>query len=128
MIRHLTFTAAGTHAPADAARADTVGDEASGPVLEIVSFRLLEGSDEAAFLDAARGTEALLRERGSLVRRVLVRDAGGLWTDMVEWTSMEAALAAAETVVTHPDFAPFGAMIDPSTVDMRHAPIRWRMD
>ncbi|MXQ07741.1 hypothetical protein GQ651_07770 [Alphaproteobacteria bacterium GH1-50] len=106
----------------------TITAEGAGPVLEIVTFRLLDGTDEAAFLTAAAGTEALLRERGSLVRRALVRDADGLWTDVVEWTSIEAAMAAAEAVMSHPDFAPFGAMIDPGTVTMRHAPIRWRMD
>ena len=110
-------------APADALRA-----EAPVPVLEIVSFRLNSGISENAFLDAAAGTEAMLRERGALIRRYLVRDAGGLWTDVIEWSSMSAALEAAEAVMQHPDFAPFGGMIDETSVDMRHATIRWRMD
>ena len=117
------LTACLAMAPADALRA-----EAPEPVLEIVSFRLNEGVSDTAFLDAAAGTEAMLRARGALVRRYLVRDETGLWTDIIEWTSMEAALAAAETVLQHPDFAPFGGMIDGHTVQMRHAPIRWRMD
>ena len=124
MIRSMTlFTAALCLTPADAVRA-----EAAAPVLEIVSFKLMDNADESAFVEAAGGTEAILRARGALVRRYLVRDESGLWTDVVEWTSMAAALAATEAVMSHPDFAPFGSMIDGSTVDMRHAPIRWRMD
>ena len=110
-------------APADALRA-----AGSDPVLEIVTFRLIEGTDEIAFLDAAQRTEAMLRARGSLKRRYLVKNDNGLWTDVIEWTSMEDALAAAEAVMSSPDFAPFGAMIDGETVEMRHATIRWRMD
>ena len=110
-------------APADAARAG-----GSEPVLEIVTFRLSDGTDRADFLEAARGTEAMLRERGALVRRFLTVDADGLWTDVIEWTSHDAALAAAEAVMSEPAFQPFMAMVDPTDVDMRHAAILWRMD
>ena len=116
-LGHIAFAAP------DAARAG-----ASSSVLEIVSFKLIEDADEASFLKAAAGTETVLRDRGALVRRYLVRDANGTWTDVIEWTSMEAALTAAEAVMSHPDFAPFGALIDNDTVDMRHADIRWRME
>lgn len=109
--------------PADAHRA-----EVTDPVLEIVTFRLKSDVNEPEFLKAAAGTEKMLRDRGALVRRYLVRDESGLWSDVIEWTSMAAALSAAEAVMQHPDFAPFGGMIDGPTVEMRHAPIRWRMD
>lgn len=111
-------------APADAARASGTAT----PVLEIVTFRLVEGTDGAAFLDAARGTEAMLRDRGALVRRFLTVDEDGLWTDVVEWTSRDAALAAAEAVMAEPSFQPFMAMIDPDSVAIRHASILWRVD
>lgn len=110
-------------APADAARAGGIE-----PVLEIVTFRLIDGADRHAFLDAARGTATLLRERGALTRRFLTVDGDGLWTDVVEWTSMEAALTAAAEVMEHPGFGPFMAMIDPETVTMRHTHILYRME
>ena len=122
----LSFTL--LYAPADAASATKNESAAPSPVLEIVSFKLIDGSDEGTFLDAARGTENMLRARGSLIRRFLVKDENGLWTDIIEWTSMEEALSAAEAVMQEPDFAAFGAMIDGPTVEMRHAPILWRMD
>jgi hypothetical protein len=52
------------------------------------------------------------------------RDASGGWSDVIECTSMDDALAAAEAVMQDPAFALFGTMIDPDTVQMRHAPIR----
>ncbi len=119
----LPFLAAFAFAPADLARAGS-----GEPVLEIVTFRRIEGTNPEQFLNAARGTEALLRERGALIRRFLTVDKTGLWTDVIEWTSMDEALAAAEAVMQHPDFAPFGSMIDPATVELRHAPILWRME
>ena len=118
------FVAALAFAAPDAARASGTAT----PVLEIVTFRLMPGTDTAAFLDAARGTEAALRDRGALTRRFLTVDAGGLWTDVVEWTSHDAALAAAEAVMSEPSFHPFMMMIDPDSVAMRHASILWRME
>ncbi|MDJ1017149.1 MAG: hypothetical protein QNJ35_11605 [Paracoccaceae bacterium] len=120
----LFFAATIALTPADAAR--SAGAEE--PVLEIVTFRLAEGADDAAFVEAARGTEAKLRERGALTRRFLTKDETGTWTDVIEWTSMAEALAAAEAVMASEAFAPFSAMIDPASVEMRHAPILWRME
>jgi hypothetical protein len=97
-------------------------------VLETASFRLMPGTDVATFLEAAAKTEASLRARGSIVRRLLSRNASGGWSDVIEWTSMDDALAAAEAVMQDPAFALFGTMIDPDTVQMRHAPILWRME
>lgn len=104
------------------------GASETAPVLEIVTFRPKDGTPLDQFLSAAEGTEALLRDRGALIRRYLTVDDGGLWTDVIEWTSLPEALAAAEQVLQHPDFAPFGEMIDPASVNMRHAAILWRME
>lgn len=112
-------------APAEMA---TAASPDAGPVLEIVTFRLSAGVSEAEFLNAAEGTERLLRERGALVRRFLTVDDDQLWTDVIEWRSLPEALAAAEEVLQHPDFAPFGSMIDGATVELRHAAILWRME
>lgn len=103
-------------------------EAAESPVLEIVDFRLADGVAEMDFIAAAKGTEAMLRQRGALVRRLLTRDADGLWTDVVEWVSHDGAMAAAEAVMTSESCQPFMAMIDPASVVMRHAPILWRMD
>ena len=110
--------------PANAART-TASPES---VLEIATFRLHKAADTQAFLDAARGTEAMLRDRGALVRRFLTVDSDDLWTDVIEWTSHAAALEAARAVMTKPAFQPFMAMIDPESATMRHARVLWRMN
>ncbi|MEM7720069.1 MAG: hypothetical protein AAF222_12785 [Pseudomonadota bacterium] len=111
------------HAPADLAHA---GDQT--PVLEIVTFRVVDGTKTEAFLAAAQATEDLLRGYGGVKRRFLTVDDAGLWTDVIEWSSMEVAVKAAQDIVNHPDFAVFGAMIDGSTVDLRHAKVLWQME
>ncbi|QMU59988.1 MAG: hypothetical protein GKR98_05965 [Boseongicola sp.] len=112
-------------APADAARS-TASDDT--PVLELVQFRLNAGTEDDDFIEAARGTEAMLRAGGALIRRFLTKDSEGTWSDVIEWTSMEAALSAAEAVMQEPDFQPLMQMIDPETVNLSHAPILWRME
>lgn len=98
------------------------------PVAEIVTFRLAAGTDAPAFLHAARGTEPLIRAQPGFLRRRLTCDAGGLWTDHVEWRDLAVAHAAAEAVMQSPAFAPFMALIDGPTVTMRHATIALAMD
>jgi hypothetical protein len=99
-----------------------------GPVVEVVTFRLLPGVAEADFLTAAAGTEAPLRATPGFVARRLVRAEDGSWTDLVEWASLAQAHAAAQMVMADPAFAPFMATIDGASVVMRHDRILWRMD
>ncbi len=98
------------------------------PVLEFASFRLVPGTDQEAFLNAAKGTETMLRARGSLIRRDLTVDSDGLWTDVVQWRSLDEAQAAAKEVMDDPAFLPFLQSIDPASATMRHASIRWQME
>ena len=97
-------------------------------VMEIVSFRLNTNADPTAFRHAARAVDKLLRNRGTAISRSLVVDDDDVWTDIIEWTSMAEAKAAAEDLVKDPLFAPFGAMIDGETVNMRHAPVQHQME
>jgi len=112
-------------APADAARGDTT---AAIPVIEIVQFRLVPGSDPAVFISLAQDTEAPLRRQPGFVSRRLVQGTDGNWTDIIEWTSLAAATTAAAAIMAEPDFAPFGAAIDMTTVKMSHPALVWRMD
>jgi hypothetical protein len=103
------------------------GETTAGPVMEIVTFRLTPGISEAAFLVAAKDTGALVAAQPGFIRRSLLRDDAGLWTDAIEWHSLTAAHTAAQTVTADPSFAPFGAAIDMTSLTMRHVPILWQM-
>ncbi len=117
-------------APADASRADTAAatDPVTGPVMEIVTFRLVAGATDTAFLAAAQGTAAPLKAQPGFQGRTLTHTADGLWTDHVLWASMPEAMTAAEAMMADPAFAPFMALIDGPTVTMQHTPVLWRMD
>jgi quinol monooxygenase YgiN len=109
-------------APADSARAG-----GTGPVAEIVTFRLQPGIEVEAFLDLAKATEPPVTRQPGFLRRSLSVDESGLWTDYVVWRDMASAHAAAKQVVADPAFAPFGAAIAPDGLTMRHAAVRWTM-
>lgn len=108
--------------------ADLAGAGGADPVLEVVSFRLTPGTTDAAFLAAARATEAPLRRQPGFLARQLTRAGDGTWTDHVTWASLPQAMAAAEAMMAEPAFGPFVALIDPSSMQMRHDTILWRMD
>lgn len=117
------FAVSITFAPVDSARAQA----ADGPVMEVVTFHLTPGVTDAAFLAAAKATQDTVAAQSGFVRRSLLRDGEGLWTDAVEWQNLSAARVAAETLIADPSFAPFGGAIDMSTLRMRHIPILWQM-
>jgi len=107
-----------TFAPSDA-RAG--GMAAPQPIAEIVTFRLMPGIEEAAFLSAAQATAAPVAAQPGFLRRSLSRDETGLWTDYVEWADQQSARAAMQAVMRLPEFAPFSAAIDPEGMVIRHA-------
>jgi hypothetical protein len=109
--------------PADLARAS-----GTDPVLEVVGFRLIPGTTDAAFLAAAHATEVPLRRQPGFLSRQLTRAGDGTWTDHVSWASLPQARAAAKAMMADPAFAPFVALIDPASMQMRHDAILWRMD
>jgi hypothetical protein len=111
-------------APADAAR----GGDPTGPVAEIVTFRLAAGVTEAAFLAAARATGPLLAAEPGFLSRRLSQGADGAWTDHVAWTGLGEAGAAAARIMEAPAAAPFLAAIDPASIVMRHEPILMTME
>lgn len=109
--------------PADMTR----GNSTNRPVLEIVSFRLKPGLSDQDFLTLAHATEAVVAAQPGFTGRHLMRNEDGLWTDMVNWQSLDLATKAAAVVMANPAFAPFGGAIDEQTITMQHLPILWSM-
>lgn len=97
-------------------------------VIEFVTFRLVPGAADAAFLAAAKGTEALVRRQPGFRARQLSKGADGRWTDAVFWASLADAEAAPAAVMADPDFAPFMALIDGPSAEMRHETLAFAMD
>jgi hypothetical protein len=86
-------------------------------VIEIVTFRLAPGQDEAAFLEAdlTAQTEFFYRQPG-IIRRTLARGPEDEWLALTLWSSSDAAAAAAEASHDDHNVAPALACIDRSSV------------
>ncbi|NBE08965.1 hypothetical protein GU920_15595 [Rhodobacter sp. CCP-1] len=89
----IAFALAPSLAPADGARG------APAPCVKVVTFRLVPGTEEAAFLYAARATEGSLRKQPGFLRRRLVQGGDRQWSDWVEWRDAASAHAAADPPV-----------------------------
>ncbi|MCV6585537.1 MAG: hypothetical protein OIF47_08375 [Marinibacterium sp.] len=92
-------------------------------VAEIVTFRLRPGADAGALVTAAQGTQAFLAASGAVLARSLSQDEDGLWTDHILWRSMAAAKETEAEAMTRPEFGAFFALMDDSSVSLRHAPV-----
>jgi hypothetical protein len=92
-------------------------------VIETMTFRLVEGADESAFLlvDKRLQTEFAYQQRG-LVRRTTARgvDAqAGEWVVIDLWATAEDADACAERWDTDPLAREFMSYVDRATVEVR---------
>lgn len=96
----------------------------NGHVIECVVFRLAEGSDQTEFLDNAQLMSEWVKDQPGFVSRNLSCTDEGEWIEHIEWTSMEAAQAAAALIGNDDKTRPFVAAIDGPSLTMRHAALK----
>jgi hypothetical protein len=86
-------------------------------VIEILSFRLADGADEAAFLEADRRvqTEFAYLQPG-LLRRTTAAGTGGDWLVLDLWRSVEDADSCDGRWGDDEITAAFMSFVDPTTV------------
>lgn len=88
--------------------------------IEIVTFKLASGIDQATFLTHAEAASRFLAACPGFLGRRLSRGEGGDWTDHVEWETFDQAQEAARMFMEAKDLKSFMAAIDPGSVKMQH--------
>ncbi|MFI8713951.1 hypothetical protein QIH01_28080 [Brevibacillus brevis] len=91
-------------------------------VMEMVLFKLREGTDKRRFCQAAAAlTEALQTEMSGFKGRTLLHTPDeNQWTDIIYWSDMKMALTAMDQLKSVPAFQTFVAMIDSREITLRH--------
>ncbi len=90
-------------------------------VTELVVFKTLPSVQAAAFHSCAENSTRFLRTCPGFVARHLTRsEESGEWIDVVLWTDLASAEAAAQRFLSAPEAGEFMACIEPSSVQMRH--------
>ncbi len=91
-------------------------------VIELARFSLLEGTDYRQFVSHAKALQKFFAGTQDAVRRSLIFNGEtGVWSDIVYWTSMSAALQAADDIVKIPAAQPFLRAINYTTLQLDHA-------
>ncbi len=89
-------------------------------VVEIVHLRPAADVSESDFLAASDAfEESYMRQRPGFIRRTLLRGDGSEWAVLVDWRSAEDAEASMAAFPSDPVSAPFNAVIDPATFEMK---------
>lgn len=85
-------------------------------VVENVTFRLVEGADDEAFIAAdSRLQQEFFHAQAGFVRRTAARSDDGEWLECTFWDSAESAAAAAEAAHRAPAAKACLEFIDLST-------------
>ena len=89
-------------------------------MIEISTFRLGAGVDEADFLEADRLVQTRFApRRPGFLRRTTARGEDGSWLVLVLWGSAADATAAAEAASSDPWVSALVALLDPGSVLVR---------
>ncbi|WP_430448716.1 hypothetical protein [Rhodophyticola sp.] len=124
MIKTVLASSMGLALTAGAALACDTAATADASVVEVVEFRLAEGANQKDFMASVAALEAsFLCNAPGYVSRTLTQSEDGVWLDMVYWTSLDEALAAADAIMTDDSAMSFMQAIDPESIDMAHWPI-----
>ena len=92
--------------------------------VELTSFQLVEGANEAKFIEAANQMQSeFLNEQAGFVKRTLVRGDNG-WTDFVYWQNPESMQNAMQKAESSPEVAPFMQMINFESVKMNLSEVK----
>ena len=92
--------------------------------VELTSFKLVEGADEAKFIDAANQMQnTFLNDQEGFVKRTLVKGENG-WTDIVYWKSPQSMQNAMKKAESSAEVAPFMQMINFESVRMNLSDIK----
>jgi hypothetical protein len=98
-------------------------------VIEHAQFRLVSGVDESKFIAAAKAMTPFFESTGAAVQRELsLQTDNATWSDIVQWTSMAAALKAARDIEHAPDAQAFLSMIDPQSIVLTHSVVQLQTD
>ena len=92
----------------------------STKVIEAVTFNLVQGMGNDAFLESAKPTFAFLDQCTGFIRRQLSQNEDGSWLDYVEWRDMASAMSAAENFPKEPSCLPFMQAIQADSATMKH--------
>ena len=95
--------------------------------LELVTFRLVRGSNEQ-FVDANAAISDWLKRQPGFVSRHLAERDDGSFVDIVFWQTHEAALAASGKMMEEMAQSEAMTMIDPMSLEMTHGNIRLSVD
>ena len=88
--------------------------------MELITFRLRDGVDEADFRRADEAAQAFHHLQPGLLRRTTARDiANGEWSVFLLWGSWAQADAAAEAALADPAMQAYASMIDAGSVQVR---------
>lgn len=89
-------------------------------MIEITTFRLVEGSDVADFLDADRLVQTELAPfRPGFLRRTTACSEGGEWAVIVLWRAASDADASEQAAQEHPATKDFHAYVDATSLTVR---------
>ena len=93
----------------------------SQPIYEIVTFRTHDRFSEQDIHRRATGVQTWIEQQPGYLERSLLRGTDGEWVDLVKWSTLDHAQAAAKLIGTVEAAGAFMETIDGSTVVMRHA-------
>ena len=89
-------------------------------IVEVVQFKAKTGVSDAQIRDAADALHRDVEHFPGYMRRRLLKSEDGQWLDIVDWTTLDEALHAAEAIMARPSAQSFIELVEPESITMLH--------
>lgn len=100
---------------------DDLGKSNDNIFVEIVEFKLFEGTEEDEFLKASEVvTKDFLEKQPGYIKRELLKSERDEWMDIVHWESFEDAQNASAEFLENDDCLKFAQLIDEEQMKIMH--------
>ncbi len=90
------------------------------PVYELVLFQLKPGFERERFMKVTTSANSWLQRQPGFLSREILEDESGQWIDLLRWSTMEDALAAANALGATEFASAIMDAIEPDSVRMLH--------
>ena len=88
--------------------------------VEVVFYTARPGVSDEQILAVSEALQRDVARCPGYIGRRLLKNEDGQWLDLVDWASLDAALAAADVIMERPAAREFMALVEPDTIRIMH--------
>jgi hypothetical protein len=103
---------------------DQMARRSAAGTVEVVFYSARPGVSDDQILEASAALQRDVEQCSGYIDRWLLKHDEGQWLDIVDWSSLDEALSAADVIMERPAAQEFMSLIEPESIRVMHFALR----